>query len=367
MLIDQTTDSHLNLLLDGICRAIQLPSALYESAKSKYEAVADWLARAGSPLARFDPVVFPQGSVAIQTTVRPRGQDEYDVDLVLLLNTAINDAMHLYGLVRDRLLAHRTYARILEEKKRCLRLNYSGQFHLDVLPARPAFRLGSTKLWVPDKQFRGWSVSDPKGYASWFLGIAEGIHDRVLGKTEPLPEPENAEEKSPLQRSVQLIKRRRDVYFNGDDEAPRSIVLTTLAARYYRNQRNVLAALIGALELIWAETQQTRGIMAVPNPTLPEENFADAWNENSYAKFVRFVGDFRSELVKLRGHESMRGVAAQLEQMFGERPTSRAYREYGTRLRARAEAGRLYVGVAGVSTTASRKVVRPPSFRPYGS
>ena len=163
MRLDHTTDSHLNLLLDGICRAIQLSPALYEDAESKYEAVADWLARPGSPLARFDPVVFPQGSVRIGTTVRPRGQDEYDVDLVLLLDTTIDDAMHLYGMVRDRLLAHKTYAGILEEKARCLRLNYAGQFHLDVLPARPAFWPGSTRLYVPDKELRGWSESDPKG------------------------------------------------------------------------------------------------------------------------------------------------------------------------------------------------------------
>ena len=367
MLLDRTTDSHLDLLLDGICRAIQLPSTLYENAKGKYEAVADWLAREGSPLARFDPVVFPQGSVKIGTTVRPRGQDEYDVDLVLLLNTAIDDAMHLYGLVRDRLLAHKTYAGILEEKKRCLRLNYSGQFHLDVLPARPAFWPGSTTLWVPDKELRGWSVSDPKGYASWFLGIAGGERDRILGKTEPLPELESVEEKSPLQRTVQLLKRRRDVYFDGDEDAPRSVVLTTLAARQYRNQQSVLATLVDTLELIWGEIQRTRGMLAVPNPTLPQEDFADAWDVNSYARFVRFVRDFQAEVVRLGSSQNMENVAEQLAEMFGERPTNAAYREYGKLLQARAGAGRLYVGVAGVSTVTSRKAVRPPPFRPYGS
>ena len=367
MRLDQTTDSHLNLLLEGICRAIQLSPALYEDAESKYEAVADWLARAGSPLARFDPEVFPQGSIRIGTTVRPRGQDEYDVDLVLLLSTAIDDAMHLYELVRNRLLAHRTYARILEEKKRCLRLNYAGQFHLDVLPARPAFRLGGTRLWVPDKQLRGWSVSDPKGYASWFLGIAEGARDRILAKTEPLPEFKSAEEKSPLQRTVQLLKRRRDVYFGGDDDAPRSVVLTTLAARHYRNQQTVLATLVDTLELIWAEIQRTQGILAVPNPTLPQEDFADAWNVDSYARFVRFVRDFRAELVRLGSPQNMENMAEQLAEMFGEKPTDAAYREYGKLLQARAGAGRLYVGVAGVGTAASRKAVRPPPFTPYGS
>lgn len=367
MRLDQTTDSPLNLLLDGICRAIQLSPTLYEDAETKYEAVADWLARAGSPLARFDPVVFPQGSVRIGTTVRPLDQDEYDVDLVLLLSTVIDDAMHLYGLVRDRLLAHKTYAGILEEKKRCLRLNYAGQFHLDVLPARPTFWPESTSLWVPDMELRGWSVSDPKGYASWFLGIAEGERDRILAQTEPLPEFTSVEQKSPLQRTVQLLKRRRDVYFDGDEDAPRSVVLTTLAARHYRNQQSVLAALVDTLELISAEIQRTQGILAVPNPTLPQEDFADAWDVNSYARFVRFVGDFQAELVRLGSSQNMESVAEQLAEMFGEQPTNAAYREYGKRLQARAGAGRLYVGVAGVSTAASRKAVKPPPFTPYGS
>lgn len=367
MLLDRTTDSHLNFLLDGICRAIQLPASLYEDAEGKYEAVADWLARTGSPLARFDPEVFPQGSVRIGTTVRPRGRDEYDVDLVLLLNTEIDDAMHLYGLVRDRLLAHRTYAGILEEKKRCLRLNYAGQFHLDVLPARPAIWPGSTRLYVPDKQLRGWLVSDPKGYASWFLRIAEGERDRTLAKTEPLPELKGAEEKSPLQRTVQLFKRRRDVYFGGDEDSPPSVVLTTLATSHYRNQPTVLATLVDTLELVWDDIQRTQGILAVPNPTLPQEDFADAWDVNSYARFVRFVRDFQGELARLGSSQTMEKVAEQLAEMFGEQPTDAAYREYGKRLQARAGAGRLYVGAAGVSTAASREAVRPPPFRPYGS
>ena len=238
--------------------------------------------------------------------MRPRGQDEYDVDLVLLLNTAIDDAMHLYGLVRDRLLAHKTYAGILEEKKRCLRLNYSGQFHLDVLPARPAFWPGSTTLWVPDKELKRLVRERSEGLRVLVLGIAGGERDRILGKTEPLPELESVEEKSPLQRTVQLLKRRRDVYFDGDEDAPRSVVLTTLAARQYRNQQSVLATLVDTLELIWGEIQRTRGMLAVPNPTLPQEDFADAWDVNSYARFVRFVRDFQAEVVRLAAHRTWR-------------------------------------------------------------
>lgn len=364
--LDQTTSSHLDFLLAAICRAIQLPVSMYMDAKEKYGAVADWLGRPGSALANLHPEIFPQGSVKIKTTVRPCGRAEYDVDLVLLLHTTTTDAMRLYESVRLRLAARAAYAKILEQKKRCLRLNYAGQFHLDVLPARPDYGQTGTGIWVPDRELQGWSPSDPKGFARWFLSIAAG-EELAARNAEPLPEPEGADEKSPLQRTVQLMKRRRDVYFGGDPDAPRSIVLTTLAATKYQNQTNVLATLYDVLDLIWKEIQRTQGVMKVPNPTQPAENFGDAWDERSYEKFVAFVGDFRTEVALLRTPHGVEQVENQLKSMFGEGPTRSAFAKYGHMLREKGERGQLYVGAAGVSTAAFSRASKPPPFRPYGS
>ena len=98
----------------------------------------------------------------------------------------------------------------------------------------------------------------------------------------------------------------------------------------------MLATLVSTLELIGVEIQRTQGILAVPNPTLPQEDFADAWDVDSYARFVRFVRDFRAELVRLGSLQNMENVAEQLAEMFGEKPTDTAYREYGKLLQARA-------------------------------
>ena len=118
------------------------------------------------------------------------------------------EPMELYGLVRDRLSEHSYYRRILEPKKRCLRFNYAGDIHLDVLPARPRGWISETGLLVPDRALQDWSPSDPQGFIAWFRQISRRPYREIRLGVEPLPKPEDADAKSPLQRAVQLLKRR---------------------------------------------------------------------------------------------------------------------------------------------------------------
>ena len=345
--------THLSFLLDGICRAIQLTATQQEDAKQKYEAVSSWLSAPGSALRAFDPQVFPQGSVAIGTTVKPVAREDHDVDSVALLQARF-DPMGLYELVRDRLKEHSYYRTILELKKRCVRLNYAGDIHLDVLPAQPRRRMTATGLLVPDRELQAWSPTDPKGFIAWFRGISRRPYDEVRLGVEPLPETEDADSKTPLQRAVQLLKRRRDIVFDGDQHAARSIVLTTLAARYYRRERTVIEALAAALGGIALAISASPGILVVPNPTLPDENFGDGWDAYSYAQFKRFVRRFQSEVADLQALSGTEEISRKLAVMFGERPTSKAVERWGEQLRHDREAKRLHVGSIGLLNVAGR-------------
>ena len=55
-------------------------------------------------------------------------------------------------------------------------------------------------------------------------------------------------DKAPLQIAVQVLKRHRDIYFDGSDDAPISIIITTLAARAYQGQDSIYATLSHLLE-----------------------------------------------------------------------------------------------------------------------
>lgn len=124
--------------MDRVCRLLELTPTQYREAETKYRAVGRWLADSDSLLAFWEPEIYPQGSMLLGTTVRPYGRNEYDLDLVCQIHyCAQQPPMTIYKWVHERLSAHETYKEMLEPLKRCLRLNYAGDFHLDILPAWP--------------------------------------------------------------------------------------------------------------------------------------------------------------------------------------------------------------------------------------
>jgi hypothetical protein len=316
----------LDDILIRICIALQLTPTQYEDAKTHYQAVAKWLAAEGSPLSAISQEIFPQGSLRIGTTVRPWWQEEYDLDLVLWLSLWNEiDPLILLNLVEQRLRGHGTYAPMVERKNRCIRLNFANQFHLDILPARPDARFGGTHALVPDRAARCWKESNPKGYALWFEERGALMSQfRIMEKratVQPLPIPEEAADKNSLQLAVQLLKRWRDIHFNGAPElAPISIVLTTLAGTYYSGEphpllalRSIVHSINGAIPLV--------GRLKVCNPANPFEDLSERWDSEpkAYTAFVSAVQDLERRIIDL---ESARGIAdgaKRFEALFGER------------------------------------------------
>lgn len=345
-----TPGSRLEVQLDEICRQLQLSQTQHEEAKSRYHAVADWLSREDSNLAPADSKIFPQGSTRVRTTVQPRGRDEHDVDLVLLLRLSAADAMSLYRAVWQRLQEHDRYASMLELKNRCIRITYAGEFHLDILPARPAQDGPDTWIVVPDRERQNWSPSNPEGHAQWFLERARAVYDadKIERDTEPLPEPEDADAKAPLQRAVQLMKRRRDVYFDDGQEIAPSVILRTLAAHHYQNERTVLDTLTGVLSGISVQLRRVNGVLEVTNPCHPEEIFSEGWDRQKFQQFKSYIDDLSQEIDSLRELQDPAEVGEILEDMFGETVTQRATEAAGRRFKKERDNGNLYAGAAGV-------------------
>ena len=230
-------------ILEAMCQALELTASQAEEAEQRYNIVGRWLGD--------DPVlqgawIYVHGSVALGTTVKPLARAEYDVDLVCHVphgSPAVSPAL-LKKIVGDRLKDHGTYVRLLEEMRRCWRLNYAGEFHMDITPSipNPACALGGEL--VPDKELRQWKPTNPVGYRKLFERRAllqPVFHLLKAGgyrgtAREPAIEPYPAQMhiKGLLRRVVQLCKRHRDVYFTDRPEiAPLSIIITTLAARSY--------------------------------------------------------------------------------------------------------------------------------------
>lgn len=341
----------LDELVAEVCLTLQISPTQFDLARQHYEAVGDWLSRPGSPLADLGPRIYPQGGMALRTTVRPREREEYDLDMVLEVRPTDSDPMVFYEQVHDRLADHGDYEPRLERMKRCLRLRYPHDFHLDILPARLDKARHAPNIEVPDTKLECWMPSNPLGYIAWFehkCNVAAVL--KAAREQLPLPPPLSEQLAKVLRQAVQLIKRRRDNVFRNRDTAPRSVVLTTLAGEHYAGS----GSLVGALEQILAAIDQQIALWSprpieVRNPTNPDELFSESWsNPAEYEAFVRFVRDFRVELAALRVAEGLHELSSRLDRMFGDDLGEAAVRSYTKRIADAKAAGTIRFGAPGI-------------------
>lgn len=325
---------HLSYILEIICNKLQITNEQHGSAEEKYTAVGKWLADSDSPLYNFQPIIFPQGSFIIGTTVKPLVNDEYDIDLVCHLQRdgTITDPMALLEAVYKRIKDNKIYEPISEKKNRCVRINYKGNFHLDILPARSDPSGGLNYLLVPDRDTQNWKASNPKGYAEWFEDVAR-VRIELLEKAriEPLPQYENLSDKLPLQQTVQLLKRWRDIAFSGkDDLSPPSIVLTTLTGKNYGKELLITESLTNIINDIINEINSSRGPLVVLNPSNPKECLTEKWKEDitTYNLFVKSFKEFKQKWEELSQVSGISEISLRLEKLFGEKVVKPAVKEY---------------------------------------
>lgn len=350
-----SAESHrlFDAVLERICVALQITETQFKDAEKKYESVCQWLSAPESPIARYSPHLYPQGSLKTDTTVRPLGQSEFDLDLVCQLDIQRQvDPGAVFKMIFDRLEAHGTYRKLIEPKRRCIRINYAGQFHLDVVPAIPDCVQGGSCIFVPDipnPVLKDWKNSNPIGYAGWFdkmvvkqprvrkfSAYESKSYDRLHG-------PKPAHLKKPLRLAVQLFKRWRDIEFADRLElAPPSILLTTLSGHFYDGEGEYAEALAGILNTIVLASRSQK--LELYNPVNPEELLSERWRDSpdSYDAFVKAVSGFRdrwNDLIRSRG---IHNISAELIKLFGE-PVPQAIKEaYAPVSEARAD-NKLYI------------------------
>lgn len=385
----QSAHPELDFLLAEVAEAIQLSPTRYKAAEQHYVAVGGWLADPKSPFARFQPRIFPQGSMALGTTVSPWGQVEHDVDLVFEVTGGPWTAKTLFDALYERLRDNGNFAPLLAPLERsrpgpCARLEYRGEFHLDITPAVRG--IATTRPWlteyvttgvlVPRPDLSDWQPSNPEGFIKWFKSRAVEVRRDWLveAKLEPLPAQKDVEDKAPLAVAVQLIKRARDVAFNGKNLAPRSIILTTLAGKHYVGGESVTDIIQAILLGIRADIRAAgSNIISVPNPTNPEENFADSMKRDGQDALDAFAQRLGAKLaVSQQPGIGIDRLKDEMEEVFGEDTTGRAavdsaIRKLAERHRANREAERqTYSVTSGLSVVQSSGAHRAPRNTNYG-
>jgi len=325
---------------------LQLTPTQHTTATARYGAVSDWLSKDGSPVRDFSPHIYPQGSLSLGTTTKPLHQAEFDLDVVCRLD--VRYPCHpgaVYKMIWDRMWDSGTYRPKMRPLPRCIRLDFSGDFHLDIVPAVPDLEAGGTCILVPDLQAKlafdhpendNWKASNPLGYAQWFEDCCVKLvlmERYAMAQVDPVPAPEPIHAKPSLKRSVQLFKRWRDVEFRQRPKlAPPSIILTTLSARLHRGEPLCTDALRTILDqtVRWIETGQP---ICLTNPRNGRESICEKWENDpaSYAAFTESVTAFRDRWERLLKKRGLHEIESELADLFDETPVNWAVNEYAQR------------------------------------
>ncbi|EKD40992.1 MAG: hypothetical protein ACD_74C00087G0005 [uncultured bacterium] len=334
--------------LQHAAKKLDISPSKYKQAMERFESMRSYLQEGSYKGTNGPPEIYLQGSFKLGTEIRPyiNSKDaDYDIDIVCRLEhqketTTAKTIKHQVG---DHLKAHGTYVRMLnDEGKRCWTLNYAEQdgvgFHMDILPS-------VQECWHTVREYLGhsnaiaatnrcsdsgnydWSPSNPKDFAVWFYSKNRAAFENVKQSQKQLlfenfrqdglfnsrDSVPNIHVKTPLQRTIQLLKRHRDIRFSNqknEKHKPISMVITLLAAQVYRNESAIYETLKNLLDAFSRQADQMQptfrfneamalseytlitrkadGTWYIPNPTNYGENFADKWHEDDHARAKAF-------------------------------------------------------------------------------
>lgn len=348
--------SELDDYFEQLYKELDIPESYYEKANTSYTSFNSWLEREDSSVREFEPEILLQGSFKLGTAIKPIGEnDSYDIDMVCKFNNLSKQTISqkdLKTLLGKEVTSYAKSKSMVHEPKngkRCWTLNYhdEAKFHMDILPCvddskkfidqLEIFKYAETTRYkeravaITDKRSEvydvisnEWKISNPQGYYLWFQEQSNFIEKRAMLAEQFQMKAEALKEykvKTPLQKSIQILKRHRDIMFEDKPrKKPSSIIISTLAAKAYKGGDNIRDVLKQIADNMHVYIEEIDGKYQVLNPVNPLENFADKWNEDQSLKnyFDNWLKEVKKSLtpynesIDIYGEDFQKKISEQL-------------------------------------------------------
>lgn len=352
-------------ILETLGESLDITQKQFENLARSYKAVGDFLQN-DPVFESYNPIVTPQGSLRLGTIIQPiNPDDDLDVDLVYRLSdkNPVWTQKDIKDKVGVRLKGSDRYASMLEKKegRRCWTLLYrersdnpKEKYHMDILPSVAdnkyaermrrlfsenfsASTVDQISIRITDREAKDyatsthkdeWLKSNPDGYALWFANRCKADESVKLMAEAVVSIGKYNKDKTVLQRIVQILKRHRDMMFRNDtDDKPISIIITTLAARAYRGEKDLLEGLVNVVDnLEKSITKNARGEDVVSNPVNPEENFADKWPTHPKRRenFYKWLDAVKKDVHEILDGENKIQIQNTMKRAFGDDAVTKA-------------------------------------------
>ena len=247
---------------------------------------------------------FLQGSYKNHTAIRPLVGDEYDVDVVVVLerpyfinswNDEVAEPAEVLDWVRRELESVRDYAWRLEVKRRCIRLDYAGDFHLDVVPTLSG---GGEVLHIGEG--RSWGETNPKGLDTWHTKT----NRRLDGSFNAL---------------LRMMKRWRDFYELSVPSVTLAVMLGNYLPDLPRSGGNTREAwVVEAFDALHRHFVNRTQVPVVKNPSLPREDLARDLGWPEFRELKGQVEESRNLVREARQETQLRPAVERYRDLFGD-------------------------------------------------
>ena len=370
---------NLNKILESGLRSLDLTKKQHTKAVSEYKSISEHLASLKWFCEKYRPDIFPQGSMDLGTCVRPIGSDEFDLDIIVLMHCLLG--AKLTELMDDLEFAMKSFDGRhsgIKRLKCCLRLDYPGDFHLDLVPARPDACDGNPEaMLISNHDGELGTKTDPKAFSEYFedakskvlvsANFSEGwkLANSARATIAPAPLASTPENKTTLQLVIQILKRHRDLFFEGRDDAPSSSAISALATDCYQGHQDLYEAVEYAINHM---KDFVRSVAPrVPNARYLVEDYADRWASDSTKEkaFWEWYVKVQEDFDKL-GVFKIANASETLHPILGEKAVVSALNDFDaegvTNLRNDNKLGAT-AGLGLLSSTLSgTKAAQPTSF-----
>ncbi len=241
-----------------------------------------------------------QGSYAMKTIIKPvKENDEFDADLLILCKdmddwNPADYIQEIYNLFKK----NGNYSQMTKRKTRCVTLDYSGDFHLDLVPCIKR----EDRTFICNYKENKFEETDGTGYRQWLS--AKTTHT-------------NGE----LKRITRLMKFMRDHKKNFSVE---SILLTTLLGNSVDNIPNseftdiptTLLKIVNSLNTYLKNNPQ---MPVIENPVLPGEDFNRHWDQEKYTNFCEKISIYYVKIDDAYKEEDRNSSICKWRKVFGDK------------------------------------------------
>lgn len=363
--------------LEKLVQKLDITKSMAENAEKKYKSVTTLLQEKG-----VNADIYPQGSFAIGTVVRPctQGKEvDYDLDFICEISqekgkTTPKSIKHIIGnILKD------SGKPLKREDDTCWTLDYADiqdniGFNLDIVPAvheeekiiNSLVTQGVSYKYAKDavaitvrktQEKYEWGYGNAKGYTNWFNEINEPYMSYRKEERQKLFEANIAplpdiSEKSNLQMVIQILKRHRDVYFyrtNSKYKISSSIITTIVAqvAKHTDPHKNLLELLEFIVNELYTYVrlinEQDKFLMenpnrltikknrtewVIPNPVNPENNLSKDWTDETAEYFFKWIKEVKEDLVLSKDYDDEKYLIS-LKNGFGNHIVEKSIRDLG--------------------------------------